>query len=109
MNYCSDVKIIVSVPVNLEDNTVLLYEYLNQSGYNLFDSKDAFYNNICSTFTSTNGTDMILTDRRTEIFNVAGNVSMCQTGCIFESYNKTTKKAKCDSDVQNESTETKFS
>ena len=80
MNYCSDVKIVVSVPVNLEDNTVLLYESLSQSGYNLFDSEDEFYNDIFSTFISTNGTDMTLNDRKTEIFSVAGNISMFQTG-----------------------------
>ena len=31
---------------------------------------------------------------------------MCQTGCEFESYNKTTKKAKCNCDAQTNITET---
>ena len=109
MNFCNNVKIIVSVPVNLEDNTVSLYESLSQSGYNLFDSGDDFYNDICSTFTSLNGTDMTLTDRKNEIFSEVGNISMCQTGCIFESYNKTNKKANCNCDVQTNTTETNIS
>ena len=109
MSDCNNVKIEVNTPVNLEDNTILLYESLSQSGYNLFDSEDDFYNDICSTFTSNNGTDMTLADRKTEIFSAAGNISMCQSGCIFESYNKTTKKAKCNCDVQTNTTETNIS
>ena len=49
---------------------------------------------------------MTLEDRKKEMYSVNGNITMCQSGCIFESYNKTTKKAKCDCDVQSESTET---
>ena len=40
------------------------------------------------------------------MFTVSGNISMCQEGCKFESYNKTTRKANCDCDVQSESTQT---
>ena len=95
--------------MNINDDTISLYDSLSESGYNLFDCEDDFYNDICSIYTSENGTDMTLEDRKKEIYSISGNKTMCQTGCIFESYNKTTKKAKCDSDVQNESTETKFS
>ena len=62
MNYCKEVKITVSVPVNLDSDQISLYESLSESGYNLFDSEDDFYNDICSTFTSANGTDMTLED-----------------------------------------------
>ena len=106
LKYCNDVKITVNIPVNLNDDTISLYDSLSESGYNLFDCEDDFYNDICSTYTSENGTDMTLEDRKKEIYSISGNITMCQTGCIFESYNKTTKKAKCDCDAQNESTET---
>ena len=109
LTYCKDVTIIVSVPVNLDDNTVSLYDSLSESGYNLFDSEDDFYNDICSTYTSQNGTDMILSDRKKEIYSAVENISMCQTGCEFESYNKTTKKAKCNCEVQTNSIETDVS
>ena len=49
---------------------------------------------------------MLLEDRKKEIFSKSGNISLCQDGCKFESYNKTTQKAKCNCDVQSESTET---
>ena len=106
LDSCKDVKIVVNVPVNLDKNTISLYDSLSESGYNLFDSEDSFYNDICATFTSENGTDMLLEDRKKEIYSSSGNISMCQEGCNFESYNKTTKKAKCNCDVQSESTET---
>ena len=106
MDYCKEVKIVVNVPVNLDSDTISLYDSLSESGYNLFDSEDAFYNDICSTFTSANGTDMTLEDRKKEMFSSNANISMCQEGCKFESYNKKTRKAKCDCDVQSESTQT---
>ena len=106
LDSCKDVKIVVNVPVKLDSDKVSLYDSLSQSGYNLFDSEDSFYNDICATYTSENGTDMLLEDRKKEIFSKSGNISMCQDGCKFESYNKTTQKAKCNCDVQSESTET---
>ena len=109
LNYCSEATIVVSVPVNLDNNTISLYDRLSESGYNLFDSEDDFYNDICSTYTTENGTDLTLADRKSEIYSTAENISMCQTGCEFESYNKTTKKAKCNCEAQTNSTETDIS
>ena len=106
MDYCKEVKITVSVPVNLDSDTLSLYDSLSESGYNLFDSEDDFYNDICTTFTSANGTDMTLEDRKKEMYSLSANISICQEGCKFESYNKTTRKANCDCDVQSESTQT---
>ena len=109
LSYCNEVTIVVNVPVNLNDNEESLYDSLSGSGYNLFDSEDDFYNDICSTYTSENGTDMTLSDRKSEIYSVVENISLCQIGCEFESYNKTTKKAKCNCEAQIDSTETDFS
>ena len=106
LNHCSQVKISVHAPVNLNSETSLLYDSLSEFGYNLFDTNDDFYNDICSTYTSSNGTDMTLEDRKKEIFNTNGNITLCQIGCKFEFYNKTTKKAKCNCEVQSQSTET---
>ena len=106
LDICNDVKITVNVPVDLDSKQISLYDSLSEYGYNLFDSADDFYNDVCSVYTSENGTDMTLEDRKKEIFGQSGNVTMCQIGCEFKSYNKTTKKAKCDCDVQIQSTET---
>ena len=102
---CSNEKIQINVPVNLDEAMVSLYNSLNESGYNLFDSEDDFYNDICSIYTAGDGTDMILEDRRKEIYGSTENITICQSGCTFESYNVTNKKAKCNCDVQIDSTE----
>jgi hypothetical protein len=103
--YCNNIKIEINVPVNLDETTISLYNSLSESGYNLFDSEDEFYNDVCSIYTSENGTDMILEDRRKEIYGSIENITICQSGCTFESYNVTNKKAKCNCDVQIDSTE----
>ena len=100
LEVCKDIPISVSVPVNLDESTKSIYDSLNKSGYNLFNLNDSFYNDICSTYTTENGTDLTLVDRKHLIYDNYGNISLCQDGCTFESYNLTTKKAKCDCTVQ---------
>ena len=78
-----------------------MYNSLKESGYYLFNQDDPFYNDICSTYTTENGTDIILNDRKEIIYINNGNISLCQTGCEKESYNSTTKKAKCLCPTQN--------
>ena len=105
LGICDKVKIVVNVPVDLNNDEISLIDSLSEFGYNLYDPEDDFYNDICSTYTSANGTDMTLSDRKKEIFSTSGNKTMCQARCKFESYNKTTKKANCNCDAQNGPTE----
>ena len=94
------------MPINLYSDTLSLYNSLIESGYNIYDTEDDYYNDICSTYTSANGTFMAFEDRKKEMYNISENITICQRGCIFKSYNKTTKKAKCDCPILNKSTET---
>jgi len=98
---CSENKVSIDVPINLDSEIEGLYKWLAESGYNLFDSNDIFYNDICATFTTQNGTDILLYDRRMDIYQSTVNISLCQDGCDFQYYNVLTKKAKCDCFVQN--------
>ena len=102
LSYCSDLEIKIYTPINLDKNTIQLYESLMQSGYNIFDSNDAFYTDICTTYSTDDGKDMLLEDRKKNIYATSGNISMCQPGCSFESYNSTTKKSECNCNVQTE-------
>ena len=95
LNLC-ETKIIINIPVDLDDNSIKLYESLKQYGYNIFDSGDDFYNDICSIYTTINGTDLIIEDRKKDIYYSTGNITMCQSGCDFILYNTTTKKSMCD-------------
>ena len=97
---CQNIPIDINAPVTLDEDTKNIYYSLSQSGYNLFNLNDPFYNDICSTYTTENETDLTLIDRKKLIYDKNGNISMCQTGCTFKFYNLTNGKAKCDCEVQ---------
>ena len=97
-------SITVNTPVNISNEMEEIYNSLSESGYNLFDSEDDFYQDICSTYTTANGTDMLLSDRKADIYSNTQNTTICQTDCELESYNSTTKKAKCNCEVATTST-----
>ena len=101
LDICKNEEIIISVPVNLTTETEELYNNLNKYGYNLFDSNDSFYNDICTKYTTSNNTDITINDRKNDYY-LKNNRTMCQTGCEFEFYNSTKKKAECKCSFQEE-------
>ena len=83
---CKDSKIEISIPVVLNDDI----DKINPtSGY---------YNDICYTYTSEDGTDISLSDRKNDFIN--NNLTVCEEDCNFNGYNYTTGKAICSSNVQ---------
>ena len=100
LGICNEKPIMINVPITLDENRKSTCDSLCQSGYDLFNLNDSFYNDICTTYTTENGTDLTLSDRKKLIFDQNGNISMCQEGCSFQSYNCTTKKVKCDCSIQ---------
>ena len=82
LNVCKDIKINKSVSVNITGEN--LDKYNSSSGY---------YNDICYTCTSDNGTDITLSDRRDEYIN--NNMAICEDSCDFIDYNSNTGKAIC--------------
>ena len=100
LSYCKNSEITINVPVNLDNETISLYESLSKSGYNLFDSNDSFYNDICTPYTSDNNTDIILTDRKNILFKNNGDKVLCQNGCNLKEYNSENKKAVCDCSIE---------
>ena len=97
---CLDSNILINIPLELDSNIELLYNLLSDSGYNLFNSSDSFYNDICSTYTTSNNTDILLYDRRMDIYQSTVNISLCQAGCEFQSYDTESKKAKCNCQIK---------
>ena len=106
---CSKEQISISVPVNLNEETMKLYDSLSSSGYNLLDKNDSFYNDICATYTTENGTDMSLSDRQNAIEETGGTLDLCQTGCQIKSFNSETMKIICDCKVESTKTISSFS
>ena len=101
LDVCEKENIKIYPPVYLDNKTISLYSDLDKSGYNLFNSSDSFYNDICTPYTTENGTDIILVDRQKDIYNNNGKKALCQNGCQLVLYNQTTNKATCNCPVQN--------
>ena len=95
LSICDNTTITISSVIHLDNETIALYNSLSKSGYNLFDAKDSFYNDVCTAYTTQKGTDMILEDRKKEVFEIKGNISLCQKGCKIKDFNSTTQEIKC--------------
>ena len=106
LDICEGLFINVYTPVTLKESTESLFNRMSGSGYDLFNLNDSFYNDICSTYTTKDGTDLTLLDRKNLIYDNNANISMCQEGCTLLNYNATLKKANCDCKVQTEETKT---
>ena len=90
----------MNIPVNLDSETITLYERLNEYGYNLFDPNNSFYNDICISYNSENNKDIILNDRKNLIYMKNGNKMLCQLECVLKAYNSENKKAICQCSAQ---------
>ena len=68
------------------------FVHLKNSGYNFLDKNDSFYNDICTTYTSKGGKDILLYDRYNDIYVHINEMYICQTDCDLISYNTIKKK-----------------
>ena len=96
LDICSDLKINIFAPVYLNDEELSLFSSLDKAGYNLFDSNDSFYNDFCTPYTTVNGTDILLEDRKKDIYSKNGNKTLCQDECELLFFNETSQKANCN-------------
>ena len=71
----------------------------NESGHDVYNINDSFYQDLCLPFTTDNGTDILLSDRKTDFYD---NISLCQKGCTYSKYDYIKKKVKCECMVRNE-------
>ena len=100
LNICQNISIKIAVPLILNESTRSLILNLKDEGYNIFDIKDDFYNDVCSPYTAQNGADIVLSSRKTLIYDSMKNIYFCQTGCEFINYDTETNQAHCNWKVQ---------
>ena len=81
LNICEKSKISIFIPIKLT-------EQLDK-----FNSSSAYYNDICYTTTSEDGTDIVMKDRKNELIDKDRIV--CQDDCYFSDYDYDNSKAKC--------------
>ena len=68
------------------------------SGIDVFNARDEFFNNICHEYNNKDGKDIIIDDRRTDIYK---NVSFCEQGCTYKGmdYELMIANCICDSSI----------
>ena len=82
LTVCENSKISINIPYEINDNI------------DKFNTSSGYYNDICYSATTNDGTDISLSDRKNEY--IEGDNIICQENCDFTTYNFTTKKAKCE-------------
>ena len=65
---------------------------LSSQGIDVFNAEDDFFNDICHQYENSDGIDIILTDRKNDIYQDA---TFCQDGCIYKGINYNLKAANC--------------
>ena len=102
LSLCEGTDIHLYFPIQLNIETQQLYEDLNKQGYDLFNIKDKFYQDICTPYKSENGTDILLSDRINNIYYKNNNLTSCQENCEYSNYSSETKLLKCKCYVNTE-------
>ena len=82
LSICKNDNIYISMPINI-------------SSFDLdkYNASSEYYNDLCNTLKTDDGTDKSLSDRKNEF--IINNMTVCEENCKFIDYNYTTKKAVC--------------
>ena len=88
LTYCEDILIKLNIPVSINEDS--LFKYDPNSGY---------YTDNCYAYTTTDGTDIILNDRKQEFSD--NNLSLCENNCNYIGYDSKSKRSSCDCAIKN--------
>ena len=97
LSICANLKIKIYISLNLNEKTLELHQDLLSYGYDLFNPNDSFYQDRCTEYTSINGTDVLLSDRRKYYFN--NTETACQEDCEYSKYIVERKQLECECSV----------
>ena len=87
LKYCEEFLVKLDIPVSIDESVEFKH-----------DPNSEYYNDECSTYTTENGTDILLDDRRNEYID--NNLSLCEANCTYKGYNEDTKKALCECETK---------
>ena len=88
LSYCKEILIKLNIPTSIDENN--LYKY---------DPNSGFYTDDCYSYTTEDGTDIILNDKKQEFKD--NNLSLCQNNCEYIEYNKNNKQSSCECEIIN--------
>ena len=106
LSYCENTTLDVYVPFEMSEKAEEIYSNLKEQGYDPLDLNDKFYREICTPYTSENGTDVLLDDREEFIYTSLVNESVCPSGCNYSEYMMDKKYIKCECDTNTTGIET---
>ena len=82
LEQCQDAKINLTLPVQIDEKNAFKH-----------DPKNNFYKDLCYAYTTENGTDITIEDRKKEFIDK--NLSLCEDNCDYKGYDTRNKKAIC--------------
>ena len=88
LKYCEDILIKLNIPVTIDEKNMFKY-----------DPNSDYYSDDCFAFTSENGTDIILSDRKKEFSE--NKLSLCEKNCNYTGYDTDTKQSSCNCSAKN--------
>ena len=86
-----DIKIMKYIG-DVEELDIQSAKDLSEQGIDVFNANDKFFNDICHPYENSDGKDIILSDRRSDIYQ---NATFCQDGCIYQGMNYDLMVANC--------------
>ena len=89
LKVCGNSKISISLPIKLTEKLDIL------------NSSSGYYNDICYTTTSEDGTDISLKDRKIDFIDK--NKTVCQNDCEFSKYDSENMKVECSCEIKESS------
>jgi len=88
LKYCEEILIKLNIPVNIDESKLFRY-----------DPNSEYYTDNCFSYTTEDGTDITLNDRKKEYSN--NNLALCENNCNYTGYNKENKQSSCDCNIKN--------
>ena len=89
LSLCNQSEIKLSIPVTIDENELFKYE-----------QNSDFYTSNCFSYTTENGTDIIVRDRKKEFGDK--NLSLCENKCRYLGYDTGSKQSSCSCQAKNQ-------
>ena len=92
----------ISIPIEVDEEIINLYNDLKKEGYDLFDRNGKFYIDICTPYQAENGADILLVDRLYYFYSRVVNITTCPSDCKYSTFSIDTKYLTCQCEVNKE-------
>ena len=101
LSICNNVSIEIIIPnAAISESTQKMIKKLQNLGYDIFNINDPFYTDFCTKYTTEDGTDMTLADRKKYIYEAIMKEIQCQSNCEFSNYYPENRNIECSCKVE---------